>query len=765
MRDTLRRWSADLALGVRLAVAGGRGSAVRLAWITIGIGLGVAALLTAASAGSVLESHEQRTHARSIGAAPDASRPIPGVSPLYSTVVSTEFAGRRFGGEMVFADGPAPPKVPGVEVLPKPGEIVLSPALRDLLDSPEGAPLRPRFPQRVIGIIGEDGLSGPRELHLYVGVERAELHRTTPAYSVGAPAERLYFDPLLSLLVVITLVVLLIPVVVFVAGTARLSASARDRRLAALRLIGADAGQVRRIVAGESLAGALAGLVVGVGFFVGGRELVDSISLFGLSIFGEDVRPSPPLVLLVFLVVPVIAVGTAFIALRRTLIEPLGVSRGVRRAPRRLWWRLLPILAGVALLAGQHRGMASRSRPELVVLGVVLVLVGMPMVLPWLLERCVGRSRGGPLSWQLAMRRMEAHGGASWRIVGGFAALLAGGIALQALLLTSDPIHREMSWKPSTDRDLAWINVADAESARQLAERLRGMQGVQRAVSHSVAYAQQPAHVASPVELTVASCPALRELTPIDACADGDVFAFPDSNGDFADIPAGTEFVLQAAREGTLTWRQPERVRQVARPAVRVPWSGSGLLVTPAAIGPGTPELQHVVAVRLGEHDSLALEAIRNEIGLTRTLSFSARATPASDSERTYTAIRRLVTVASVVTLALAAGGLLVVAFEHVRHRRRQFAVLSATGVPYSTLAWSVLWQNAVPVVLGTGAALVCGLGLAALVLNTTPMPRSYDWEAIGMTGVAAVLAVLLATVMTLPQLRRAMRSEGLRTE
>ncbi|MCP3799053.1 FtsX-like permease family protein [Allokutzneria sp. A3M-2-11 16] len=765
MTDALRRWFGDLSLGVRLAAAGGRGSAVRLAWITIGIGLGVAALLTAASAGSVLDSHEQRTRARIIGAAPDADRPVPGVSPLYSSAVFTEFAGRRFGGEMLFADGATPPKVPGVEVLPKPGEIVLSPALRDLLASPEGTLLLPRFPQRVTGILGDEGLSGPWELHFYVGVERAELPGTSPAYSVGVPPERLYFDPLLSSLVVIASVVLLIPVVVFVAGTARLSASARDRRLAALRLIGADAGQVRRIVAGESLAGALVGLVAGVVFFVVGRDLVDSVSLFGMSIYGKDIRPSPALALLVFLVVPVIAVGTALVALRRTLIEPLGVSRGARRAPRRLWWRLLPILAGVALLAGQHRGMASQPQTALVVIGVVLVLVGLPMVLPWLLERCVRRSRGGPLSWQLAMRRMGAHGGASWRIVGGFAALLAGGIAVQALLLTSDSIHRDESWTPTADRDLAWTTTADSESARRLAERLRTMPGVRRAVSYDVVHAQQPPHLNGPVELIVAPCPALRELTPIQNCAEGDVFSFPEPNGEIADLPPGTEFVLSTAPEGRLSWRQPERVRPIARPAFHAPWSGAGLLITPAAVGQGVPQLQHLVAVRLGEDDPLALEAIRNEIGLTRPLSFSARATPVSDSERTYTAIRRLVTVGSVAALAVAAGGLLVVAFEHVRHRRRQFAVLSATGVPYSTLAWSVLWQNAVPVVLGTGAALACGLGLATLVLNTTPTPQRYDWEAIGLTGAAAVLAVLLATVMTLPQLRRAMRSEGLRTE
>ncbi|GAA4001828.1 ABC transporter permease [Allokutzneria multivorans] len=762
------RCFADFALGARLAVAGGRGSVVRLVWITVGIGLGVAALLVAASASAVLNSHEERTHARAIDSSAIALQPVPGVSPLYSSYISTEFAGRRFGGAMLFADGPNPPRIPGVDVVPKPGEVVLSPALRDLLADQSGELLRPRFPQRVVGLIGDEGLSGPSELHFYVGVERAELPEgVVGAYVVGVPVGELYFNPLLVLPAVIATVVLFVPVVVFVAGTARLSASARDRRLAALRLIGADSGQVRRIAAGESLVGALAGLVVGAGFFSGGRELVDRVSPFGVSVFARDIRPSIPLALLVFAVVPVIAVWAALFALRSTLIEPLGVRRGVGGPPRRLWWRLLPVLAGVALLAGQHRGMASEARPALVVLGVVLILAGMPMVLPWLLERCAGRSRGGPLSWQLAMRRMEAHGGASWRIVGGFTALLAGGIALQALLLTVDPMRHNEYLDRADDRDRAWTATSDAESARVLAERLRATPGVARVVSYDVVYTRQPLREFGSLELIVAPCPALRELTPIANCTDGDVFAYPDRDGENVRVPVGTEFALDAdsARAAQVSWRFPEHVRPVARPAAHLRWIGPGLLLTPAAIGGAVPELQHQVSVWLSGHDSLALEQIRNVIGLTRQFALPTLAMTASDSERTYAAIRGLVTVSSAVTLGLAAGGLLVVAFEHVRQRRRQFAVLAATGVPYSTLALSVLWQNAVPVLLGTGGALVCGLGLAVLVLNTTPMPQHYDWEGIATMGVAAVLAVLLATVLTLPQLRRAMRPEGLRTE
>ena len=66
-RPALAQWAADLALGVRLSVSGGRAGWVRLALIAVGIGLGVAMLLVAAArdtgAAVVLVTHEARVAA------------------------------------------------------------------------------------------------------------------------------------------------------------------------------------------------------------------------------------------------------------------------------------------------------------------------------------------------------------------------------------------------------------------------------------------------------------------------------------------------------------------------------------------------------------------------------------------------------------------------------------------------------------------------------------------------------------------------------
>ena len=76
-------------------------------------------------------------------------------------------------------------------------------------------------------------------------------------------------DALFLLVLLVGVVVLLMPVAAFVGAAARIGGEARDRRLAAVRLVGADRAMARRIAAGEVLAGAVAGVALGgLGFVV-----------------------------------------------------------------------------------------------------------------------------------------------------------------------------------------------------------------------------------------------------------------------------------------------------------------------------------------------------------------------------------------------------------------------------------------------------------------------------------------------------------------
>src|SRR3954468_2042063 len=94
------------------------------------------------------------------------------------------------------------------------------------------------------------------------------------------PPPHLHLPPALLLLAAVALAALLMPVAVFIAAAARFGGEARDPRLAAPRLIGADRAMTVRVAAGESLLGALAGLGLGALLFLASRGLAEHVTLW-----------------------------------------------------------------------------------------------------------------------------------------------------------------------------------------------------------------------------------------------------------------------------------------------------------------------------------------------------------------------------------------------------------------------------------------------------------------------------------------------------
>jgi len=115
--------------------------------------------------------------------------------------------------------------------------------------------------------------------------------------------------------------------------------------------------------------------------------------------------------------------------------------------------------------------------------------------------------------------------------------------------------------------------------------------------------------------------------------------------------------------------------------------------------------------------------------------------------------------------LLLIGASLLVSMVEQLAERRRLLAMLVAVGTRRSVLGWSVLWQAAIPVLLGLALALGVGLSLGVILLAMVNSGFSIDWVGIlGIVGIAG-LVVLLVTALAMPVLYRLMRTTGLRTE
>ncbi|HZG03395.1 MAG TPA: FtsX-like permease family protein [Streptomyces sp.] len=778
------RWAADLVLGARFALAGGREGWARTVLTAVGVGLGVAVLLVATSVPNMLGAREARAEARENYGISEEVKPSDR-SALYLHA-DTEYRGENVRGRYLQPDGDRPPLPPGVEKLPGPGEMVVSPALADLLSSPEGALLGERLPGRITGTIGDEGLLDPGELAYVAGSDA--LDETDRAYridrfdQVGEPEP---LDAVLLLLVVVVCVVLLFPVGVFIATAVRFGGERRDRRLAALRLVGADARMVRRIAAGESAVGALLGLAAGVALFLPARQLVGMVEVFDIAVFPADVRPSAPLAALILLAVPVSAVVVTLLALRGVAIEPLGVVRnaGVRR--RRLWWRLVPPALGLLLLLPLVGGIdpdQSSIDAYRIATGVVLLLAGVTALLPWLVEAVVRRMRGGPLlPLQLAVRRLQLDSGPAARAVSGIAVAVAGAIAVQMLFSGTGAMYTEETGQdPGRAQVRVMAEARDGDDVRELTGRLAATPGVRRALGMAVGYAPPiGAHPdASHTPITVADCATLEELARLGPCADGDVFLVPAGEGE--DSPGarrGASLNLNPPRYTDPAQNEPVQVGDpvpwtVPRDARTVPSRPDpmgqrvgGVLATPGAIDVSRmPEPKAEILLRIDPAVPDAVEHVRNtaEAGTPWVQVMELRS---RDRAKEFVTIQRALYAGAAGVLLLIGASMVVSTLEQLRERRRLLSVLVAFGTRRSTLSWSVLWQTALPVLLGLALAVAGGIGLGAVLMAMVSTPVAVDWASLGiMTGIGGAV-ILLVTGLSLPPLWRMMRPDGLRTE
>ncbi|MGW4160715.1 FtsX-like permease family protein [Streptomyces sp. NPDC004788] len=783
LRSSVRRWAGDLGLGARFAVTGGRGGWLRTALTAIGIGIGVALLLVAASLPNMTFQREVRDSARAVDASREVTRPGPDTF-LYAEQ-ETLFRADTVTGLLLRPEGPHPAVPPGAPEVPAAGEMLVSPALRDLLASPEGALLRARLPYEITGTLGQAGLIGPAELRYVAGdatlTPGADVNRGE-RYGWSVPQEPA--NAFLLLLVVIACVVLLLPVLVFIAAAVRFGGEQRDRRLAALRLVGADNAMTRRIAAGESLAGALLGLAAGAGFFAVARQLAGTFQIWDVNAFPSDVTPVPWLAALTVASVPVAAVLVSLVALRGVAIEPLGIVRSTAPKPRRLVWRLLVLLAGVGLLVptvGRVEATGTSIDTVGITAGATLTLIGLTTLLPWLVEALVRRLSGGPVAWQLATRRLQLSSGTAARTVSGIVVAAAGAIALQMLFqaMQSDFMH-------VTNMDTARAQLEtrvgahggdDARRAIDALGRTEGVTGVIGTIESNVYWPGQlkkSDEVGPITSIAVGDCASLKELAHLPSCADGDVFVA------LAHGKEGPEdaWVKRTARPGALvalrephpgpgalpTWRIPATARYVdARhdPMGRIQF---GVLATPKAID--ATRLEHPEAgamIRLDPAVPDAAEHVRNTAAaldpLTRVITLQN-----FERDGRFSSVRTGILAGATLTMLLVAASLLVTTLEQLRERKRLLSSLVAFGTRRSTLGWSVLWQTAVPIALGMTLSLAGGLGLGVLLLRMIGKQVADWWVFLPVTGVGAAL-ILLVTVLSLPLLWRMMRADGLRTE
>ncbi|HEY1830792.1 MAG TPA: FtsX-like permease family protein [Acidimicrobiales bacterium] len=721
------------------------------------VALGAGMLLAALAGGNGLHAQTER------GAWLDTSAQASGSKSGTSTSDGMwwlssvdQFGSQAIDRVDVAAAGPKPPVPPGITHLPGPGEYYASPALTTLIASQPANELRDRFPGHQIGTIGAAARPSPNSLIIVIGHTARELSQVPGAVKVGAIQRTLAncyhcqnpigSGPVLQWILAGGAIFLLLPVLILIATASRLSAARREERFAAMRLVGATPRQISVVSAVEAVVAALAGIAVGFALFFAFRPLLYHVPFTGapfsegdLSLHGIDIA-------LAVIGIPVAAVVSARLALRRVQISPLGVTRrGSSRPPRMV--RIIPLLAGIAVLAyfDAHGKPGSNGGQLLELLvGFVLLVVGLVLAGPWFTtagSRLMTKRASRP-STLIAGRRLLDNPKAAFRFISGLVIALFVASALIGALSSIASISSSAGGSAGKDtlaEPFCSFSTSNCPAStqvpsvpRQLLAELYATPGVRGvAVIHQVPPGQQ-ANWGGPAG--VVACAQLAKTPAIGTCGPGVTVA---SIGYFLSNVLGHN-----SHASSTAW--PSAHLSAAK-AARLPVDA----IVVATDGP-----------------SRSLERVRTTLERAFPLQGQPLGVESLDpsNARLLTMIQDMIDVIIVASLIIAACSLAVNIVAGLGERRRPFSLLRLTGVSTSVLHRIIALESAMPLILVAAVSIAVGLASAALYLHSQVsiafrIPGITYWATV-LGGLAASLAIIASTFpllnrMTGPEVAR----------
>jgi hypothetical protein len=727
-----------IRLGLRLTLGSGREALLRVLVTAAAVALGVGLLLAALAGINGL--HAQSDRGAWLNSAVQPTPPASPASGLWWQPSTDSFGSQLIDQIDVAAAGPGAPIPPGMSRLPGPGQYFASPALVSLLRSQPADELRDRYPGRLVGTIGGAGLPSPNSLIIVIGHDVGQLSKQPAAIEIGAIHRGLAncygcqsvvgSGPVLEFILVGAAVALVLPILILIATASRLSAARREERFASMRLVGATPRQISKISAVEAVIAALAGVVLGFGLFFAVRPLLYHVPITGAPLAQGDLSLHAVDILIAVVGVPIAAVVSARLALRRVQISPLGVTRRVRKRPPGIA-RILPLLAGIAFLAyfdaAGKPGAVGSQLLELLV-GFVLLIVGLVLAGPWFTtagSRIMANRASRPATL-IAGRHLLDNPKAAFRFVSGLVIALfvasaaigalssvthaTGGSSANASLSTlADPFCTYST----TDCPTASVVASVPHSVLNDLRATPGVQGV--AVVH-----EAPNQTQEGRSFGVVACDELAKTPAIGRCAPRATAA---SVGYFLSKVLG-----HTANASITTWPS---------------WN---LSATQLASIP----VSAVVVATNGS--SSAIERVRTELERAFPLQGTPVTVEALDpsTARLLTMIQAMTDVIIVASLIIAACSLAVNVAAGLTERRRPFSLLRLTGVPRKLLHRVVTLESALPLLIVAAVSIVVGLLAAALYLHSQVglafiLPGFSYWITV-IGGLAASMAIIAAT-------------------
>ena len=482
----------DLPLA-RLVIAGDRSSRRRLLGIVAGVMVGITVFLMLAAASQAFGERSRRsTWNQPVSANPTYLEPDTVLTPATAAIASTTdyYEGRVITIMLVAATPDTSVRVPGSDVVPRPGQYLASPALAELIDSAPADQLGERYGEQV-GALSNDAVEGPDSLVAVIGADQSQvLGRQGPGMPPPQVVTELvghdYASQVWRIVAAIGAIATLVPVLLLIAIVTDLGAAQRAERFATLRLIGATPGQVARIAAAETAATTLLGALLGVVTYLALIPAAARIVINSSRFFPHDLLASPAVIAASVLGTTLGATAVAWWRTRRAGIGPLGASRERSERPPRLR-SLLPLLTGLAGLTAV-RVVSRGSEVSVTTIGLLLVgsfcltMLGLLWAGPLLTSWSARLARRGARSAAqvISLGRLAQHPRAAFRAVGGLVvavyAVTLFAVAITAAAGTTTPAQG--AGYLSTTTLYATAGPADPAVLGAAASRLDDVEGV-----------------------------------------------------------------------------------------------------------------------------------------------------------------------------------------------------------------------------------------------------------------------------------------------
>lgn len=314
----------------------GRGSLIQAGALIISSLIVTVGLISTVAAGRVRQEEQRRTYAQ---------------SPVFADIESGATVYLGFGavdldGHAMQIVGLAPARngtaslPPGIDRLPSPGEVFLSPVFAAQCVTRSSCP----FAEKIVGTIGREGLIQPRQRLAYVGVARSDIpgggswlasfgsqqFRGKARFQVGDAGFAMF---------------LLVPMAGLIAVAMRWGARKSRRRYSTLILLGATPAQATADQTIRATLAAVIGATAGIGSYVIGSHHVHRLWIVNRPLDTRDLKLH---------ILSMVAIAAAVVALVSavSVTAALAVHRQARMRRRRVG-RVAPLLllAGLAVIA------------------------------------------------------------------------------------------------------------------------------------------------------------------------------------------------------------------------------------------------------------------------------------------------------------------------------------------------------------------------------------------------------------------------------